>query len=169
MSRRLNKTRLISALVIIALLIVGIILFINDRLIHSGNKPYEPNTPPPAAHNGTFSCEYGTMTFNGDGKTVIIDFNDELVGLTGLPAGRHSGTYVFLSGDLPPNGSVEVRYDVAHELGISVEGVTKVIQLGIASADGKTAQIGVDTVTETRIPLLLKTEKGSLTAMFIKQ
>ena len=36
------------------------------------NKPYEPDTPAPDPHTGVFSCEYGSMEFNGDGKTATV-------------------------------------------------------------------------------------------------
>ena len=66
------------------------------------------------------------------------DYTDvsELAKLTGLPQGEHKATYVFLSGELPPNGSVPVRYDVAHELRISVGMRSAVIEMGLAAADG---------------------------------
>ena len=67
-------------------------------------------------HDGVFVSDHGTMTFNGDGKTVKVDIDDELAQLMGLSTGSFEGTYVFLSGYLPPVGSVDVRYDVAHEL-----------------------------------------------------
>ena len=35
------------------------------------------------------------MTFNGDGESVIIDFQQELADATGLPAGAAEGQYVF--------------------------------------------------------------------------
>ena len=78
------------------------------------NKPYDPGTPEPDPHDGLFASEHGSLRFNGDGKTVVIDFDEYLAGLTGLPAGEAEGSCVFLSGDLPPHGSVEVRYDTAY-------------------------------------------------------
>lgn len=35
------------------------------------------------------------MTFNGDGESVIIDFQSELAEATGLPTGAAEGQYVF--------------------------------------------------------------------------
>ena len=132
------------------------------------NYPYEPDTPVPDPHTGTFVSDHGTMTFNGDGKTVVIDIDGELAGLAGLPEGINEGTYVFLSGDLPPHGSMEIRYDVAHELQIEAGGTSVVIDLGIAAADGKSGQSGVGTVTEERIPLMFKGEDGFFSVIFIK-
>ncbi|MBQ6430361.1 MAG: hypothetical protein IJJ99_00575 [Oscillospiraceae bacterium] len=129
------------------------------------NVPYEPETPPPAAHAGVFASAHGTMTFSGDGESVVIDFDADLAELTGLPEGEHAGTYVFLSGELPPNGSVPIRYDAAHELKLTVDGQSAVIELGLAAEDGKSAQSGVNTVTPERIPLLFF-DDGSFSVVF---
>lgn len=133
------------------------------------NIPYEPNTPAPDPHTGTFESECGTLTFNGNGKTIVCDLNREFADLTGLPEGKNEGNYVFLSGDLPPNGSVEVRYDVAHELEITVNDSRIVLELGIASRDGSSAQAGVDVVTANRIPILLKKDGKMVTVTFVKK
>ena len=50
------------------------------------------------------------MEFNGDGRTVSFTFDTWLAELTGLPEGESQGTYVFLSGDLPPHGSIMVSH-----------------------------------------------------------
>ena len=122
------------------------------------NFPYEPDTPAPAPHDGVFVSEHGTMRFGGDGERVTVDFDEELAAWCGLPEGEQEGTYVFLSGDLPPHGSMPVRYDVAHELELTVGGQRAVIQLGIAAEDGRTATSGLDMVTPERIPLLFSGE-----------
>ena len=49
---------------------------------------------------------------------------------------------MFLSGDLPPHGSIPVRYDIAHEMEITGGGQTAVITAGLASEDGKKKKIG---------------------------
>ena len=56
--------------------------------------PAAYSTEPPA-HSGKFVSEYGSMTFNGDGESVIIDFQSELAEATGLPTGAAEGQYVF--------------------------------------------------------------------------
>lgn len=132
-----------------------------------GNMPYEPDTPAPAAHDGLFVSEHGSMRFSGDGTGVELDFDAELAGLTGLPEGKQTGSYVFLSGDLPPHGSMPVRYDTAHELQIDAGGVSAVIDMGIASADGKTAESGVNTVTPERIPMLFHGDSGFFDVTFL--
>ena len=133
------------------------------------NIPYEPDTPAPDPHTGVFASEYGTMTFNGDGESIVCNFSKEFAALTGLPSEETEGKYVFLSGDLPPHGSVAVRFDVAHELEITVNDAKVVLDLGIASRDGSTAQSGVDTVTENRIPILLKKDGKNITVTFEKK
>lgn len=125
----------------------------------SPNYPKEPDTPPPAAHEGVFVSEHGTMTFPGDDESVVIDFDAELAALTGLPEGEHEGTYDFLSGDLPPTGSVPVRYDIAHEMKITVDEQSVVIDMGIAAEDGKSGHVGRDVVTPERIPMLFSEDR----------
>ena len=134
-----------------------------------GNMPYEPDTPAPAAHDGVFVSEHGTLRFNGDGTSIETEFDAELSELTGLPEGTQQGTYVFLSGNLPPHGSMPVRYDTAHELEITVGEQSAVIQMGIASEDGKTAQVGVDIVTPERIPMLFYEDSKSFDVIFTKE
>jgi len=83
------------------------------------NMPYEPDTPAPESHEGVFVSDHGTMTFSGDGKSVVINFDKELSECLGLPEGGQEAEYVFMSGYLPPHGNVPVRYDVAHTLMIT--------------------------------------------------
>lgn len=58
--------------------------------------PPDSSLPEPDSHNGVFTSEYGTMTFNGDGESITFDFTPELQEATGLPDGEQSGSYVFL-------------------------------------------------------------------------
>lgn len=51
------------------------------------------DTPELKNHNGKYVSEYGSLTFNGDGKSVIVDFSPELLKVTGLSNGE--GTYRF--------------------------------------------------------------------------
>lgn len=60
------------------------------------DTPPDSSLPEPDPHNGVFSSEYGTMTFNGDGASITFDFTPELQEAAGLPGGEQSGTYVFL-------------------------------------------------------------------------
>ncbi len=135
----------------------------------TANKPYEPPTPAPSAHEGTFVSEHGTMIFNGDGSEIIINFDSELSDLTGIPEGEKAGTYVFLSGVLPPAGKVPVRYDTAHELQITIDDESVGLELGLASADGSTTTISTETVTPDRIPICVLQEGKYITVMFNKE
>ena len=167
-----NALRWILIAAAAVVLIIGGLLFFN-RNSGLDNYPYEPDTPAPDPHNGVFVCEGGTMTFNGDGESIVIDFSEELAGVCNLPAGEHEGSYVFLTGNLPPHGSMPIRYDVAHELEITVTDDGKesraVMDLGIASADGSSGQSGVDTVTPERIPFMFRTDQGFITFAFEKK
>ena len=133
------------------------------------NKPYDPGTPEPDPHDGLFVSEHGSLRFNGDGKTVVINFDESLAQLTGLPVGEAEGSYVFLSGDLPPHGSVEVRYDTAHELKLTVGDKSAVLQIREPSEDGKTSYVSIGMVTPERIPIMLSDDAGSVFAAFEKQ
>lgn len=61
----------------------------------AAEQPPAADSPEPPVHSGKFVSEYGSMTFNGDGESVIIDFQQELADATGLPAGAAEGQYVF--------------------------------------------------------------------------
>ena len=147
-----NVRRIMTAAVVLLAVACVYVLFIRSPR-DNGNYPAVPDTPAPAPHNGRFVSDHGSLEFNGDDSTVIIDFDAELAEMSGLPAGRQEGTYTFLSGDLPPHGSFEIRYDAAHELRITTDEHTVVIRLGTVSEDG-TVQIGLETVTPERIPLV---------------
>ena len=58
-------------------------------------QPPAADSPEQPAHSGKFVSEYGSMTFNGDGESVTIDFLPELAEATGLPTGAANGQYVF--------------------------------------------------------------------------
>ena len=108
------------------------------------------------------------MEFNGDGTSICIEFDEQLSKLTGLEAGRHEGSYVFLSGDLPPSGNVPVRYDTAHILQISCNDRSAMIDIGIADENGSSAAIGTGIVTADSIPLLFNDGKQYMSIAFDK-
>ena len=134
------------------------------------NLPYEPDTSPPPPLNGVFTSEGGSMTFNGDGSTVLLDLEEDFAARTGLPAGHSEGRYDFIE-DLPPHGHVSVRYDTAHNLDITIgEGEARLfvsLDIGYASEDGSSATVYVGAVTEQAIPILL-TDDGFETVLFQK-
>jgi len=88
-------------------------LFSCTKNIH---LPPKNDTPEPPAHVGVFVSERGSMTFNGDGETVSIDFSDELAQALDLAPGKASGTYVFKF----YNG--QWRYDDADEFSLFIDG-----------------------------------------------
>ncbi|MBR4470009.1 MAG: hypothetical protein IKS54_01665 [Erysipelotrichaceae bacterium] len=133
------------------------------------NYPYEPDTPQPDPHNGTFYSDDGIMVFNGDGESIVLSVDPRLAALTGLPEGEHEGTYVFLSGDLPPHGSMPIRYDVAHELMITINDESYVLDVGREAEDGKTGTVGVGIVREDFIPILIHRDGFFLEVDFVKQ
>ena len=57
--------------------------------------PPESDQPEPPALNGTYVSDYGTLVFNGDGRSAAWTLGPELAEFTGLPA-EADGTYVFL-------------------------------------------------------------------------
>lgn len=165
-----KKNIIIIGILILLVLTGGVFFYLkSSEDIRNNNYPYEPDTPTPDPHDGTFVSEHGKMTFNGDGKTLSYDFDKELADLCNLPEGKHEGTYVFLSGNLPPHGSIDVRYDIAHEWRIETENTSSVIRLGLASEDGKTGTVGVNMVTESRIPFLLDIDDGVVSVVFEKE
>ncbi|MBQ1466910.1 MAG: hypothetical protein IIZ27_00380 [Solobacterium sp.] len=163
---RIVKIIAIALLIIMAA--IGFLVIKNTFIVPGDNSPYDPGTPAPAPHDGVFTSEHGTMTFNGDDETIIVNFDDTLADLIGISAGEHEMKYEFLSGDLPPHGSVPIRYDVAHELSIYTDEDRHIIQVGIASDDGKTVTVGTDMVTEERIPLLFRDDRRSFSVIFYK-
>ncbi|NLG10926.1 MAG: hypothetical protein GX562_05300 [Coriobacteriaceae bacterium] len=82
----------------------------------STHLPPKNDTPEPPPHVGVFVSECGSMTFNGDGQTVAIDFSDELAQALDLASGKASGTYVFKF----YNG--QWRYDDADEFSLFIDG-----------------------------------------------
>ena len=160
--------KIIGIILLVILAGSGYLVYRNSISDLRENKPYEPDTPAPAPHDGVFTSEHGTMTFNGDNETVVVNFDDTLADLVGIPSGEHKMKYEFLSGDLPPHGSMPIRYDVAHELRFSTEKDSYVVQVGIAAEDGSSATVGRDMVTGERIPLLFRGEKGSFSVIFNK-
>ena len=124
----------------------------------NGNMPYEPDTPAPPPHEGVFVSDCGTMTFRGDGEHVTINFDESLASRLGLPAGEQAATYEFRSGNLPPHGYVDVRYDVAMTFWLTVgegdDAVTVMVDAG-KYEDGH-FYTGTNCITADRITLFVE-------------
>ena len=82
------------------------------------DAPPGSSLPEPNPHDGVFTSEYGTMTFNGDGESITFDFTSEFAEATGLPGGEQSGSYAFLF----QHG--QWRYDKAERFRIAVSDVS---------------------------------------------
>ena len=98
----------------------------------AGDLPPSDGTPAPAALDGVFTSKYGTLTFDGDGRSIEIDASEELSEKSGLPSGESKGTYVFLF------HNEEWRYDKAETLRITVDGVDYTFQNAVGTTNSKT-------------------------------
>lgn len=95
--------------------------------------PKDDGTPAPPAHNGVFTSDHGTMTFNGDGKSVTLSLDGYLADLTGLPEGEAEASYIFFA-NFPPHRT-DYRYDRADELDITAGDVTYTFKNRIGATD----------------------------------
>lgn len=77
----------------------------------SNDAPPDPGTPEPLPLEGVFSSDYGTLTFDGDGKTVHVSLTPEYLIILDNPPNNDDYEYVFCWYSF---GSC--RYDVATEL-----------------------------------------------------
>ena len=102
-------------------------------------KPPESDKPEPETHKGVFvSEEYGSFTFNGDGKSIAVDATKAFSEKSGLPEGKSEGTYVFLF----QNG--QYRYDLAEDLRITVDGEKYTFPNDINETNEDTIAIYID-------------------------
>ena len=83
----MKKTVLVTVL-------AALLLVLLTACTHDG--PPDSSLPEPDPHDGVFTSAYGTMTFNGDGESIVFDFSPELAEAAELPTGEQSGSYVFL-------------------------------------------------------------------------
>lgn len=156
--------RIILAAAVLLAAVIFYMLFVRSPR-DNGNYPAVPDTPAPAPHSGLFVSDHGSLEFNGDGSTVIIDLDPELAELSGLPEGKQEGTYTFLSGNLPPHGSFDIRYDAAHELRITVGENSSVIRIGTVT-EGGTVQVALQMVTPESIPIVVFKEEKPVGIVF---
>lgn len=98
--------------------VISVILLCVFALLAScaGDIPPGGDTPAPDPHNGRFVCEYGSITFNGDGIYAECEFTDAFAALTGLPAGKSEASYVFLF------HNEKMRWDKAEYFRLTVDG-----------------------------------------------
>lgn len=77
----------------------------------SNDKPPEIDSPLPQNHAGIYKSEDATFTFEGDGKTVNIEFSERYLELLELPPNNTLYSYAFTWYDFG-----EYRYDGATHL-----------------------------------------------------
>ena len=80
----------------------------------AGDAPPDDGSPAPAPLCGTFVCGGSSLSFDGDGQSVLLNVTHELSEKAGLPAGESEGTYVFLF------HNEAWRYDKAEYLRVTV-------------------------------------------------
>ena len=144
-------------IVTIILLVLGVffgLMYVLSKQEKKEIYAVDPNSPEPLPHDGVFTCDYGTMTFNGDGKTVILDVGSFFSSITGIPEGKSEAVYEVLDWDLPPRESRPIRYDMASQLKITIGEESYVLDIGIASDDHQSASGEPGTITDKRIPIV---------------
>ena len=82
------------------------------------NDPPGDDAPLPENLDGEFTSEYGSMSFNGDGDSIVVDFSEELAKALNFQTGKCEGTYVFLF------DHKEWRYDKADTFAITINNNT---------------------------------------------
>lgn len=78
------------------------------------NGPPGDDASWPEDLDGEFTSEYGSMSFNGDGDSIVVDFSEELTKALNFQTGKCEGTYVFLF------DHKEWRYDKADTFAITI-------------------------------------------------
>ena len=79
------------------------------------NGPPGDDTPWPENLDGEYTSEYGSMSFTGDGDSIVVDFSEELAMALSFQPGKCEGTYVFLF------DHKEWRYDKADTMAITID------------------------------------------------
>ncbi len=97
-----------AAILLILLLVSGL------PACGGSDRPPDDGSPVPPALKGVFKAEQGSLTFNGDGRSITLDISDELAKASGLPEGESKGTCVFLF------RNEEWRYDKAESFRVMI-------------------------------------------------
>ena len=100
--------------------------------------PPAAGAPEPPALTGKYALEYGTMTFNGDGRSVTLDLREEFAALSGLPSGKNEGSYVFLF------HNEEWRFDRAEYFRLIIDGESYQFRNDIGETDEDTVAFFLD-------------------------
>lgn len=102
-------------------------------------RPPDNGTPWPEDLDGEFVSEYGTLRFNGDGKSISFELTEEFAEAVGLPEASGEGTYVFIF------RNEQWRYDLAETFRIivgdktvslsNIVGLTSPMQIAVVSPE----------------------------------
>lgn len=95
---------------IIALVFVFLLLFLAGCQ-KSNDMPPDREGPEPEPHNGVFVSKYAKFTFDGNKKTIFVEFDEEYVKELNNPPNNTYYSYVFTWYDFG-----ECRYDDATNL-----------------------------------------------------
>ena len=113
------------------------------------DSPPEDGTPAPPALNGVFRAEQGSLTFSGDGRSILLQLSGELAEASGLPEGESRGSYVFLF------RNEEWRYDKAESFRVMIGEKTWQFR----NAPGQTGEKAVAVyLTEDSEPIVFRKE-----------
>lgn len=132
------KIRRIIPIIMLAVFLLGSAACIQDG-------PPKEDTPAPSPLNGRFVYMDSSMVFNGDDISIDIDISTELAGVTGLPQGKSSGTYVFIY----QNG--KYRYDKAEYFRIMTGGKTYQFRNSVSLTDQSIIAFYNDSVSNTAV------------------
>ena len=157
-------------LVLASCITAGILLYLKHRKDTAPvNDPSRTDAVLPPAHDGVFVSDFGTMTFNGDGRSVVIDAGEYFSVITGIPCGTSEGSYRFLSAADSSGERVPVLYDRAEEFEITIGSESYVLRTGIAVNNGNAVRNESGTIREDMIPFVFLDDHKFFDIRFEKQ
>ena len=120
--------------------VLGCLILLSAIVLTGCGRDLPPGdgTDPPPALDGTYVSEHGSLTFNGDGRSVTLEIGEELAASSGLPEGTSEGTYVFLF------RNEECRYDKAEMFRITIGEEQYRFRNDLSAADEKTVAFFLD-------------------------
>lgn len=92
----------------------ALLLCVSSCRVYTDTPP-ETDAPEPEPLNGVFTGNYGTLTFNGDGKTVVVQFIGKAA--RKCPGGNMEYAFTWYSRGL-------IRYDLATSLTLHADGTS---------------------------------------------
>lgn len=86
--------------------------YLEGKVLDSNKKSYSSMDRRSECHDGTsWSCDHVFMTLQVEDMTYVVDYEQHR-GLSGI------GDYKFKEEDWPVNGTVQLRFEVKHLLGL---------------------------------------------------